>query len=187
IVVVLPGDRVIDPAPAFVRALARAADAVQRRPDLALLVAAPPRAPVADGWIEPGAPIDGLEMYAVRTVERIVDGVPPAEGRRLFDTHALASTLVIVGRVDCLLALGRRHVPDVMEALEPLQPALDTPVEPVLSDALYEAMPERDLAAVERAPELALLPVPDVAWHTSSPRRRRPAPATTVTAAAGRG
>ena len=169
VVVILPGAIHVDQESSFVRGLARAARAARLRPDLPILIGASPRTPVADGWIEPGAPVEGLEMLAVRTVERFVDCAPPAERRRLFDAHALTSTLVLVGRVDRLLALGRRQLPDVLEALEPLEAAMDTPEEELLSDAVYEAMPEASLAPVERAPGLAVLALPDVAWYGPPP------------------
>jgi hypothetical protein len=39
------------------------------------------------------------------------------------------------------------------------------PEEPLLRDAVYECMPEADLGALERAPGLAVLPLPDVVWQ----------------------
>ena len=36
---------------------------------------------------------------------------------------------------------------------------------PLLREAVYECMPEDDLGALERAPGLAVLPLPDVVWQ----------------------
>ena len=121
------------------------------------------------GWIEPGAPVEGLEELAVCSVKRFVDAASPAERRRLFEGNALTSTLIFVGRAGTLRALAARAVPEILEALEPLEDAFDTAEESLLCDAVYECMPEADLVCLQRAPELAVLPLPDVVWR--SPER----------------
>jgi len=164
-VVVLPSDHRVDHDPRFLRYVGRAVWAIALRPDLPILLATHPHAPVADGWIEPGPPIEGLEDLAVRSVKRFVDGAAPAERRRLFEGNALTSTSILVGRAGTLLALAGRTLPEVLEALEPLEDAADRAEESLLCDAVYECMPEADLAPLERARELAVLALPDVGWR----------------------
>jgi mannose-1-phosphate guanylyltransferase len=135
---------------------------VALRPDLPILIGAHPHAPVTSGWIEPGAPMEGLEGLSVHAVTRVVDTTSLAERWRLFESGALISTRVFVGRAGTLLALAADALPEVLEALEPLADAFGTPEEPLLRDAVYECMPEVDLDALERAPGLAVLPLPDV-------------------------
>jgi mannose-1-phosphate guanylyltransferase len=161
-VVVLPAPPVVDEEARFMRYVTRATWAVARRPEVPILIGAHPAGPVAHGWIEPGAPLEGLEDLAVRAVTRFVDDTTPAERRRLFESNALTSTLVFVGRAATLLRLAARDLPEVLEALEPLEEAFDTPEERLLCEAVYEWMPEADLGPLERAPELAVLPLPDV-------------------------
>jgi mannose-1-phosphate guanylyltransferase len=138
---------------------------VALRPDLPILIGAHPHAPVTSGWIEPGAPVEGLEDLSVHAVKRVVDTTSLAEQRRLFESGALISTLVFVGRAGTLLELAAEALPEVLEALEPLADAFGTPEEPLLREAVYECMPEADLDALERAPGLAVLPLPDVVWR----------------------
>lgn len=164
-VIVLPAEHGIDHEARFLRYVSRAVWAVALRPDLPILIGAHPRAPMIDGWIEPGAPVDGLEDLAVHTVKRFVDAASPVERRRLFDGNALMSTLVFVGRAGTLRALAARAVPEVLEALEPLEDAFDTAEESLLCEAVYECMPQAGLRGLERAPELAVLPLPDVVWR----------------------
>jgi mannose-1-phosphate guanylyltransferase len=166
-VIVLPAEHGIDHEARFLRYVSRAVWAVALRPDLPILIGAHPHTPPADGWIEPGAPVDGLEDLAVHTVKRFVDAASPVERRRLFDGNALTSTLVFVGRAGTLRALAARAVPEVLEALEPLEDAFDTAEESLLCEAVYECMPEAGLRGLERAPELAVLPLPDVVWRTT--------------------
>jgi mannose-1-phosphate guanylyltransferase len=165
-VIVLPAEHGIDHEARFLRYVSRAVWAVALRPDLPILIGAHPHTPPADGWIEPGAPVDGLEDLAVHTVKRFVDAASPAERRRLFEGNVLTSTLVFVGRAGTLRALAARAVPEVLEALEPLEDAFDTAEESLLCEAVYECMPQAGLGGLERAPELAVLPLPDVVWRT---------------------
>jgi mannose-1-phosphate guanylyltransferase len=165
-VIVLPADQPrVEHDPRFARYVGRAVWATALRPDLPILVGAHPHAPVADGWIEPGAPVEGLEDLSVRAVSRFVDDAPPAERQRLFESNALTSTSILVGRAGTLRALAGRVLPEVLEALEPLDDALDHAEESLLCDAVYECMPEHDLAELERAPDLVVLALPDVVWR----------------------
>ena len=164
-VIVLPADQRVDHDARFLRYAARAVWAVALRPDLPILIGAHPCTPVMDGWIEPGAPVEGLEDLAVRAVKCFVDDATPAERRRLFDDNALTSTSILVGRAGTLLSIAERALPEVLEALEPLQDAFDRPEESLLCEAVYECMPRASLASLERAPELAVLALPDVVWR----------------------
>ena len=94
-----------------------------------------------------------------------MDDASPAERRRLFDASALTSTSVFIARAGTLRALAARTLPDVLEALEPLEAAFGHPEESLLCEAVYECMPRAGLAALERAPELAVLALPDVVWR----------------------
>jgi mannose-1-phosphate guanylyltransferase len=173
-VVILPADHQrFDQDPRFTRYVGRAVWAAALRPDLPILIGAHPHTAVADGWIEPGAPVEGLEDLSVRAVTRFVDDASPAERRQLFESNALTSTSILVGRAGTVLALAARTLPEVLEALEPLDDALDRTEESLLCDAVYEDMPENDLAPLERAPELVVLALPDVVWRV--PEREREA------------
>jgi mannose-1-phosphate guanylyltransferase len=164
-VIVLPAVQRVDHDARFMRYVGRAVWAVALRPEVPLLIGAQPYAAVPDGWIEPGAPLEGLEALAVRTVKRFVDDASPAERRRLLDSHALVSTSILVARAQTLLALAERTLPEVREALEPLEVAFDSPEESLLGEAIYECMPQASLDPLDHAPELAVLALPDVVWR----------------------
>jgi len=164
-VVVMPANHGVRHEARFHRYVARAVWAVALRPDLPILIGAHPHTPVASGWIEAGSVVEGLEDLSVRTVRRVVDTASPAEQHRLFESGALVSTQVFIARAGTLLARAAEALPEVLEALEPLADAFDTPEERLLRDAVYECMPQADLDALERAPGLAVLPLPDVVWQ----------------------
>ena len=164
-VIVLPAEPGIGHEARFLRYVSRAVWATALRPDLPILIGAHPHAPVIDGWIEPGPPVEGLEELAVHTVRRFVDDASLPERRRLFESNALASTRVFVGRAGTLRSLAARAIPEVLEALEPLEDAFDTAEESLLCEAVYECMPQANLGGLERDPSLAVLPLPDVVWR----------------------
>jgi mannose-1-phosphate guanylyltransferase len=168
-VIVLPAGQRLDHDARFLRYVGRAVWAVAVRPDVPLVIGAQPDAPAAEGWIEPGGSVEGLETLGVRTVKRFIDAASPAERRRLFDGSALMSTSIFVARADTLLSLAGRALPEVREALEPLEGAFDRPEEPLLCEAIYESMPQVGLGPLQATPELAVLALPDVVWRTPEP------------------
>ena len=168
-VIVLPAGQRVEHDARFLRYVSRAVWAVAVRPDVPILIGAQPDAPIGDGWIEPGPPVEGLEALAVRTIKCFVDDASPAERRRLFEGQALVSTSIFVARADTLLSLAERALPEVREALEPLEDALDLPEESLLCEAIYECMPQVGLGPLQRAPELAVLALPDVVSHVPEP------------------
>ena len=164
IVVILPGDLAVDHEARFITYLERAIAAVEVRPDVPVLLAAPPRtARGSRGWIEPGPSIEGLEDLTVRAIARFIERPGRAEIDALFAGNGLVSTRVVVAKARTLIELGSHHLPDVVEALEPLEAAFGRPEEPLLCDAIYECMPRASLwRALLRSGAVAVLPLPDV-------------------------
>jgi mannose-1-phosphate guanylyltransferase len=161
-VIIVPAEGRVDHDTRFFRYVTRAVWAAVLRPELPIVIGAHPEVPVIDGWIEPGAPVEGLEELAIRSVKRFVDAASPAERRCLFEADALMSTATFIGRAGTLRALAARVLPEVVEALEPLEQAFGRPEEPLLREAVYECMPQAGLGPLERAPGLAVLALPDV-------------------------
>jgi mannose-1-phosphate guanylyltransferase len=161
-VVVLPSEHLGSRDGRFMLTVEKAVWAVGLRADLLVLVGAASRAPEPTyGWIEPGTLVEGLEHLGVRTVRSFVHdraGAPRGPG----DAAALG-TLALVGRVQTLLALGERHLPEVLETLEPLEPALGRPEEGLLCEAVYECMPHASISRelLERGDPLAVVQVPE--------------------------
>jgi mannose-1-phosphate guanylyltransferase len=129
----------------FLAAVGRAADAVSTYPDLVVVIGMASPFPSALGWIEPGAPVSGLEHVGVRDVRRFVRRRRPVSALGA-ETDGLVNTGVVTARADALLALGRRRLPDVVESLEPLVDVFGGPEEPLLREAVYEGMPYADLS-----------------------------------------
>jgi mannose-1-phosphate guanylyltransferase len=172
-VVVLPHEQVLDHDARLMHYVARAARAADIRPDIPIVIGAPPRSPDPhQPWIEPGEPVEGLETLSIRTVQRFVGPTSPREATTLFEGNGLLSTLVVIAKAKTLISLGRRYLPDVLETLEPLEDAFDGPEERLLCDAVYECMPVAGITAglLERARQLAVLPIPGVVWREDAAR-----------------
>lgn len=162
-VVVLPSEHLGGRDGRFMLTVEKAVWAAALRPELLLLVGALARRPEPTyGWIEPGGLVEGLEHLAVRRVRSFVHD--RAIDRRCPDSGGhLLGTLALVGRAQTLLTLGERHVPEVLETLEPLEPALGGPEEGLLCEAVYECMPHASISRelLERGDPLAVLQVPE--------------------------
>jgi mannose-1-phosphate guanylyltransferase len=164
-VAIFPGGQLMDGEARFMSYVAKAVGAVRMRPELPIVIGVPPLGPDPTcAWIDPGLPIEGLEPYAVRAVRRFMPRPSPAEAAALWEGDGLVNTRVIVAKARALIALGARHLPDVLETFEPLGAAFGTPEEGLLCEAVYEQMPYASIthALFVRACEVGVLPVPHV-------------------------
>ncbi|MEX2146685.1 MAG: hypothetical protein WED01_06685 [Candidatus Rokuibacteriota bacterium] len=168
IVAVLPADHLDGHDGRAIESIGKAVTAASVRRDLPVLVGAHPRRPNPTyGWVEPGEPVDGLESLSIRSVKRFVHDRAVSTRRWLSGSGGLLSTVAIVGHVGTLLALGRRYLPDVLEALEPIEHASGGVEERLLCDAVYESIPYASLARelLERSAHFGVLPLPDARWR----------------------
>jgi mannose-1-phosphate guanylyltransferase len=168
IVAVLPADHLDGHDGRAIESIGKAITAAAVRPDLPVLVGANPRRPNPTyGWVEPGDPVDGLESLAVRSVKRFVHDRAVSTHRWLGVRRGLLSTVAIVGHIGTLLDLGRRYVPEVLEALEPIEHASGSVEERLLCDAVYESIPYASLAreVLERGENFGVLSLPEARWR----------------------
>jgi mannose-1-phosphate guanylyltransferase len=176
-VVVWPPRLGVEHGARFLRQVVKAVDAVRQRPDLTLLIGMQPETRRSGQvWLEPGPAVRGFGSLDVRTVSRVVFAPSPSERARLFDTQGLVSTSVIVARLRTLMRLGRRRLPDVLEALEPVASAAGSAEELLLREAVYEAMPYASLSRtlLARPGDFSVLAVPDLSIREAEPALAEP-------------
>jgi mannose-1-phosphate guanylyltransferase len=162
-IALLPWDHLADHEATFMDCVGRAARAVHARSDLVVVVGATAsRAARGSAWIDAGDPIEGLEALAVRSVRRFVTRPSAGELTGLRQSGALLATRVLVAKVSTLLAFGRSRLPDVLEALEPLEEAAG-PEEALLRDAVYGCMPKADVTSAlgPHGDGFAVVPIPE--------------------------
>lgn len=167
VVAVLPADHLDGHDGRAIESIGKAITAASLRPDLPVLVGAHPRPNPTYGWVEPGEPVDGLESFSIRSVKRFVHDRAVSTHRWLGAGDGLLSIVAIIGHVGTLLDLGRRYVPEVLEALEPIEQASGSVEERLLCDAVYESMPYASLARelLERGDHFGVLPLPEARWR----------------------
>ena len=159
VIAALPVDHLAGDGHRLMQYVARAAGAAAVRPELPIIVGAYAGSRDPEyAWLEPGELVEGLEAFAVRTVRRVVP--QPSSADR---AGGLLGTLAVVTAARTLITLGRRHLPEVLECLEPLEDVAGGPEATLLCDAVWESMPRaslfRDLLA--HVPQLGVVSIPD--------------------------
>jgi mannose-1-phosphate guanylyltransferase len=158
-VVILPSDHYVSDDRRFMAHVASAFAAVERCADLIVLLGITPDHPEVEyGWIEVGDRIVSVPDTAVHRVRRFWEKPTLAVALPLFSRGCLWNSFVIVGRVGTFLAMMRRAVPRLCEAML----AADTSV-----DGLYADLPSINFSRAvlaTRPANLAVLPVRGVRW-----------------------
>lgn len=170
---ILPSDHRVDDDRRFMDHVAAAFAAVGARPELVVLLGvAAERAETDCGWIEPGAPIPGSDLFRV---QRFHEKPPPAVAAALLGRGCLWNTSVIVAPVPALLAVIRQAAPGLDARFAAVGAAFGTPAEPAAVRRLYRGLRPSSLSAdvlATRPVNLAVLPVRGVRWN----RLGRPGP-----------
>ena len=166
LVAIFPSDHFVLQERAFLAYVARAARIVRRRPELVVLLGMEPDSPEDGyGWIESGEPVsEGDVCYRVQSFRE----KPTArEARVFFRSGFLWNSLVIVGRVGALKALGREYVPGVDARLSRIQAFAGTEHEAWAIQQAYALMRPANFSRDILEPgarSLAVLPVRGVLW-----------------------
>ncbi|HAM57460.1 MAG TPA: hypothetical protein DCQ64_19430 [Candidatus Rokubacteria bacterium] len=166
VVAIFPSDHFVLQERAFLAYVRRAMRVVRERPELVVVLGLQPDGPEEEyGWIEPGEPVpESPECFRVRAFWE----KPTAErARGLFRAGFLWNSLVLVARVNALVALGRAHLPDVTARLWRIGAFAGSEQEAWAVHQAYALMPSanftRDvLTCGDRS--LVVLPVCGILW-----------------------
>ena len=186
VVLLSPSDHGVGNPATFRRGISEAVTSVQSSGGIVLLAVKPSSARADYGWITlgPGRRPDGM-----RSVDGFVEKPHAAAARRLLTSGAVWNTMVMVARIEDLVALSRVHVPEMatkflravampgdahrlfLEALYPLLPVSDfsrdvlAPARGLLAYTWPSSMGWSDLGTPERLSE----------WLRTTPREALPA------------
>lgn len=164
-VLIFPSDHWVSDDAVFMREVARACAAVDRRRDLIVLLGVTPdRAEVEYGWIEPG---DTIGAGPLRRVRRFVEKPEPGIAQALYEHGCLWNSFVMVGSVPAFTALLRLTVPLLWDAFAPVRAALGSMREAGVVERVYKGLIPADFsgAVLSRAgANLATLAVDGVVW-----------------------
>lgn len=157
--VVLPADHVIQPAEAFRRTIAAAADEAAAGDVLVTFGIRPDHPATGYGYIEAGPRVGERDGIAVHTVERFVEKPDLATARAfLADGSFLWNSGMFVWRTSAIVRALERHLPEVPAGLA--RAAAGASLAEV-----YAGLPRVpiDTAVMERADNVRMLPI-DYRW-----------------------
>jgi mannose-1-phosphate guanylyltransferase len=100
-------------------------------------------------------------------VSRFWEKPNPALARELMERGCLWNSFVMVGRVDALLRMTQRALPDLSEAFAGLVPSFGTGAERFRIGRLYSTISESNFSnqvLATRSNELAVMRVAEVGW-----------------------
>jgi len=166
-VVVLPSDHfVTDPRPLLSAIRIAAGTSARAEALLTLLGVIPDRAETDYGWIVSTRMIDSGTDERLRGVSRFVEKPSPLEAQHLLHLGALWNTFISIARASTYWDLAKRHLPAQAGLFEKYRVHMDRPGQDRLLDDLYATMEPANFsrAVLERAENLAVLPVSGTGW-----------------------
>jgi mannose-1-phosphate guanylyltransferase len=177
LVAILPSDHFVLPSRRFMRAVAYAAEFVRNvKVDAPILLAVQPAWPEPEfGWIEPRDSVGSHDQQTIRRIIQFVEKPSRDRAEDLMRDGWVWNTMVIVVRATALMALVRKHLPDLAVCFTLLQRFLGTVREQDVIDDVYRAIPKvnfstsvlagRDVASL-------VLPVRNIRWSDWGTKER---------------
>lgn len=165
---IFPSDHYVSNDGAFMVHVEAAFEALDKRPELVILLGINPESPEVEyGWIEPADPVLGGNGQPLFRVRRFWEKPPLALARTLLAAGCLWNSFVIVARVPALLTLIENTIPDLYQAFDGARSTLNTLGEVEAIRKLYSQIPSSNFSQEVLAAHpanLAVLPVRGVSW-----------------------
>jgi mannose-1-phosphate guanylyltransferase len=177
-VAIFPSDHYISDDSAFMLHVATAVRAVDRSPQLTVLLGIAPDGPETEyGWIEPGSPLALPEagIGKISRIRRFLEKPSPEVARELYDRNYLWNSFVLIANPTTLLALIARAIPELYSVFSGVQPFFGGPVENEILQTIYPQLLSVDFSACVLAnfpTEFSVLPVNGVNWSDLGDRKR---------------
>ncbi len=168
IVALFPSDHYFADDEAFMSHVDAAFDAVHARPTMITLLGITPSSPETEyGWIEPQKSILGSMELSITRVSRFWEKPDADLARMLLDKGCLWNSFVIVGRVDALLRMTRRALPNTYSQFASTMSTFETATAREALHRLYSKIQESNFSKevlAARAEDLMVMRVGDVGW-----------------------
>lgn len=165
VIALFPADHFIlgeDRYRAYVR---QAFTLVEAEPERIVMLGVPPTSVQPGyGWIEPGGPVSG---GAVRAVKRFWEKPDDQLIRYLLEQGCLWNTMTLVGTCAQLLSLMEQHLTDLWTAMRAVIPALGTRHEMEAAERTFATLPPVNFSSglLERVPDrLSVLSLQGTYW-----------------------
>lgn len=162
-----PSDHYFSNEGAFLAAVDRALETVERQPKLITLLGLVPDCPEPDyGWIEPGKPISG-NSAALCYVRRFWEKPSPLVARTLLLNGCLWNSFVMAGRVEAFLEMVAASLPGLLERFESARSVFGTAAETEAIKQVYDDIAPANFSTevlTERPHDLAVLRLENSGW-----------------------
>jgi mannose-1-phosphate guanylyltransferase len=168
IVALFPSDHYFTHNEEFMSHVDAAFDAVQAQPSTVTLLGITPSAPETEyGWIEPKKSILGSLPRSITRMSRFWEKPNANVARSLMDQGCLWNSFVMVGRVDALLKMTRRALPEMFSQFAAILPKFETLAERKALRDLYAEIHESNFShevLAARPEDLTVMRVGEVGW-----------------------
>ena len=168
LVALFPSDHYFADDAAFMSHVDAAFDAVRVHHGMITLLGITPINPETEyGWIEPQRSILGTMPLSITRVSRFWEKPDSNMARTLLANGCLWNSFVMVGRVDALLKMTRRALPNMYSQFASTMSTFETPTERKALHALYSKIQESNFSKevlAARAKDLTVMRVGDVGW-----------------------
>ena len=169
-VAIFPSDHYISDDSAFMNQVATALRAVNRSPQLTVLLGIAPDGPETEyGWIEPGSPLalPDAGIGKISRIRRFMEKPSPDIARELYDRNYLWNSFVLIANPTTLLSLIARAIPELYRVFSKVQPLFGSAAENEILQIIYPRLLSVDFSASVLAnfpTEFSVLPVNGVNW-----------------------
>ena len=168
IVALFPSDHYFADDEAFMSHVDLAFDAARSRPATITLLGITPSSPETEyGWIQPATSILSHAPRSISRVDRFWEKPSTSVARELMERGCLWNSFVMVGRVDALLKMTQRALPDLFGSFATLVPSFGTGLERSRMAELYSKISETNFShqvLATRPNDLAVMRVGEVGW-----------------------
>src|SRR5260370_13435455 len=167
-VALFPSDHYVRHDSAFMIQVATAVRAVNRSPQLTVLLGIARDGPETEyGWIEPGSPLALPEVGIgkISRIRRFLEKPSPDVARELYDRNYLWNSFVLIANPTTLLSLIARALPELYRVFSGVQPFFGGPVEDEILQTIYPQLSSADFSAsvlADYSTEFSVLPVSGV-------------------------
>ena len=168
VIALLPSDHYFADDEEFMSHVDAAFDAVKSQPETVTLLGITPSGPETEyGWIEPQPSILGSMPGSITRVSRFWEKPNADLARTLMDRGCLWNSFVMVGRVDALLKMTRRALPEIYSQFATIMSTFETSTERKAVHELYSKIQESNFShevLAARPEDLTVMRVGDVGW-----------------------
>ena len=166
--VLLPSDHYFADDEAFMSHVDLAFDATRSRPETVTLLGITPSSPETEyGWIQPASSILSNALRSISRVECFWEKPSASVAIDLMQRGCLWNSFVMVGRVDALLKMTQRALPDLFGSFAGVAPSFGTAAERFRMEELYSRISEANFShqvLATRSNNLAVMRVGEVGW-----------------------